>query len=86
MANPLSNEKELYEKIEKEKLSVPSVIWQLMEHHLGNEVYAISLIAGTHVTGEDKEPIPANEGEKIIKHCEEIRMFLNKLREATKVK
>lgn len=86
MANPLSNEKELYERIEKDKLSIPSAVWQLMEHHLGNEVYAISLIAGTHVTGEDKEPIPVNEGEKIVKHCEEIRQFLKKLREATKAK
>lgn len=86
MANPLQEEKELYEKIEKEKLSIPQVIWQLMDHHLGNEVYAVSLIAGTYVTGEDKEPIPIQDGEKIIKHCEEIRLFLKKLREATTFK
>jgi len=79
MANPLSNEKELYEKIEKEKLIIPSAVWQLLEHHIGNDVYAISLIAGTYVTGQDKEPIPVPDGEKIIKHCEGIRQLLKKL-------
>lgn len=85
MANPLSNEKEIYETIEKEKLSVPAVIWELLDHHIGNDVYAISLIAGLHVTG-DKEPIPVEDGEKIIKHCEEIRVFLKKLREVARTK
>jgi hypothetical protein len=83
MANPLSNEKELYERIQKEKLSIPSIIWELLEHHLGNDVYAISLIAGVYVTGQEKEPIPIEDGEKIIKHCSEIRQFLKKIRAAT---
>lgn len=82
MSNPLSNEKELYEKIEKEKLTIPPPIWELLEHHLGNDLYAISLIAGSYVTGEDKEPIPVQDGEKIIKHIEGIRVFLKKIRES----
>lgn len=83
MSNPLSNEKELYEKIEKEKLTIPPPIWELLEHHLGNDLYAISLIAGSYITGEDKEPIPVQDGEKIIKHIEGIRVFLKKIREST---
>jgi len=86
MANPLSNEKELYEKIEKEKLSIPSPIWDLMEHHLGNDVYAIQLICGSHVIGEEKEPVPIADAEKIIKHCEDIRQFLKKLKQSEKPK
>lgn len=86
MANPLSDEKELYEKIEKEKLTIPAAIWKLIDHHLGNDVYTISLIAGLHVTGEDKEPIPAEEGQKILNHCQDIRQFLNKLRDVAKPK
>jgi len=83
MANPLSNEKELYERIVKENLSVPPLVWELMDHYIGNDVFSICLIAGSHVTGH-KEPIPIQDGEKIIQHCEEIRLFLKKLREATK--
>ena len=83
MANPLSNEKELYERIAKENLSIPALVWSLIDHYIGNDIYAITLIAGTYVTGE-KEPIPIEDGQKIINHCEEIRLFLNKLREATK--
>ncbi|MBI5421309.1 MAG: hypothetical protein HZA35_03295 [Parcubacteria group bacterium] len=83
MCNPLDNEKEIYEKISKEKLVVPSVIWQLLDHHLGNDIYVITLIAGTHVTGERQEPIPAGEGRKIIEHCEEMRRFLQRLRKVS---
>lgn len=79
MANPLPNEKEIYEKIEREKLSVPLPIWDLINHHIGNDLYAISLIAGTYVTGEDKEAIPPEDGKKIVKHVEEIKGFMDKI-------
>lgn len=79
MANPLPNEKEIYERIAKEKLNIPSPIWDLLTHHIGNDLYAISLIAGTYVTGEDKEAIPPKDGKKIVKHVEEISEFMDKL-------
>ena len=79
MANPLPEENELFEKIEKEKLNVPSPIWNLLTHHIGNDLYAISLIASAYVIGEDKEPIPPEDGQKIIKHVEEIKEFMDKL-------
>ena len=83
MCKPLNNEREIYEKITKEKLVIPSTVWQLLDHHLGNDLYIITLIAGLHVTGEIQEPIPPEEGKKIIEHCQEISLFLKKLREAT---
>ncbi|MBI5145163.1 MAG: hypothetical protein HZA27_03145 [Candidatus Omnitrophica bacterium] len=86
MASPLPNEKELYEKIEKEKITIPASIGDLFFHHIGNDVYAISLIASSHVTGDDKEPIPIEDGQKILKHCEAIRVFLKNLYEATRPK
>ena len=79
MANMMSNEKELYEKIAKEKLTVPPPIWELINHHVGNDLYVISLIAGNYVIGDEKEPIPVEAGEKIIKHVEAIKRFLNNL-------
>ena len=79
MANPLNNEKELFEKIEKEKLTIPAPIWELLTHHIGNDLYAISMIAGSYVSGEDKEPIPPESGQKIINHTVELKRFLDKL-------
>ncbi|MFA4889431.1 MAG: hypothetical protein WC628_07665 [Candidatus Omnitrophota bacterium] len=86
MARPLAGEAALYKKIEKEKLTIPDPIWELIDHHLGNDLYAISLIAGSHVMGEDKEAIPEEDGEKIINHIEGMRVFLNKLRYITRLK
>jgi len=86
MANPLSNEKEIYERIEKEKLTIPQPIWELIDHHIGNDVYMISLISGSHVIGEEEEPIPVEDGQKIIKHCKEIKTFLEKLSGVTRPK
>jgi hypothetical protein len=79
MSNPLPNEKELYAKIEKEKLKIPQCIWELLYHHLGNDLYAISLIAESHVTGQDKEPIPVEDGLRIISHVEQIKELLEKM-------
>jgi hypothetical protein len=83
MCNPLPNEKALYEKIEKEKLTVPAVVWELLDHHLGNDLYVINLVVGSHLSGGIREPIPAEEGEKILARCEEIQRFLRKLKELT---
>ena len=83
MCNPLNNEDKIYEVIEKERLNVSPVIWQLIDHHLGNDLYIIGLIAGSHVVGKDKDPIPVEQGEKIIKYCNEINRFFKKLRNAT---
>jgi hypothetical protein len=83
MCNPLINEEKIYEVLEKEHLGVSSLIWQLIDHHIGNDLYIISLIAGSHVIGKDKDPIPVEQGEKIIKYCEEINRFFKKLREVT---
>ena len=85
MANPLPNEKELYEKIVSDKLIIADAVWELLEHHLGNDVYAISLIAGSSVSGSEKEPIPIGNGEKILKHCTNIRSFMKRLKELTKL-
>ena len=85
MCNPLNDEKKIYEVIEKEHLGIPPLIWQLLDHHLGNDLYVITLIAGSHVIRDAQEPIPAAEGKKIIERCQEIRRFLQKLRKLSAV-
>ena len=83
MANPLPNEKEIYEKIQKDKLAVPAEVWELISHHIGNDISAISLIVGSHVFGDGSEDIPAEHGKKVLAHCEQIKLFLNRLKKAT---
>ncbi len=83
MCNPLNNEEKIYEVIKKKHLGIPPLIWHLLDHHLGNDLYVITLIAGSHVTGDTQEPIPPAEGKKIIERCQEIRRFLQKLRKVS---
>ncbi len=84
MANPLSHEAGIYEKIKKENIKVHPLVWELIDHYIGNDIQAMQFIAGSYVVGSDPEPIPAEHGKKIIAHCDEVRKFLLKLKEATK--
>ncbi len=84
MANPLSNEAQIYEKIKNEGLKVHPLVWELLDHYIGNDIYAIQIIVGSYVIGDNPEPIPSKDGQKIINRCEEVRKFLIKLKEATK--
>lgn len=84
MANPLSDEAQIFEKIKKENIKVPLLVWQLIDHYIGNDVHAMQFIVGSHIVGDDPEPIPVEHGKKILHHCNEVRKFLIKLKEATR--
>lgn len=77
MSNPLPNEREIYEKIRNQKLSIHPLIWQLLEHHIGNDVFMINLIIGSTVL--DGEALSVENAKKILNHCEQIKDLLNKL-------
>ena len=84
MANPLPNETEIYEKIEKEHIKVHHLVWELMDHYIGNDMHIIQLIAGNYVFGSSPEAIPPEYGKKILNQCDELRKFLVKLKNATR--
>ena len=84
MANPLSNESAVYEKIKKENIRVHSLVWELIDHYIGNDLHAMQFIVGSYVVGETPEAIPPEDGKKVLARCDEIRKFLKKLKEATK--
>jgi len=84
MANPLSNEKEIYEKIEKEELNIPLEVWKLMEHHINNDIYMINLIIGSTVL--DGESLSEENAKKIINHTTAIKEFMDKLSKLVKRK
>jgi len=84
MANPLPNEQEIYEKIKEENINIHPLVWQLLEHHITNDLYAINLIIGSTVL--DGQTLSVDNGEKILKHTNEIKNFLTKLADSTKKK
>lgn len=84
MANPLSDEAQILEKIKNENIKVHPLVWHLIDHYIGNDVHALQFIAGSHIIGNDPDPIPVEDGKKILHHCDEIRKFLIKLKEATR--
>lgn len=93
MANPLSNELELYNKIENivkkgnsDVLELIDSIWELTDHHMGNEVYAIQMNVGTYISGSEPEVISVESGKRILQNCDRIRNFFEKLKKSTKPK
>lgn len=84
MANPLSNEKELYEKIKNEKITVPLLIWDLMYRILGDEISAITQI--TLFYWKKSEPISVEDGKKILAHSMKINKTIRKILEQDKIK
>jgi len=82
MANPLPNEQEICERIKKENLTIHPLIWQLIEHHINNDLYMINLIIGSTVL--DSEPLSEENAKKIINHSQAIKDFLDKLWRLTK--
>lgn len=84
MANPLPEEKEIYQKIRREKIRVPKEVWRLIDHHLGNDIAVIQLIIDSHIGVKDKEEaIPPEHAKKILSRCAQIRNFLVRLKKET---
>lgn len=84
MANPLPNEQEIYEKIKKENITIHPLVWQLLDHHINNDLYMINLIIGS--TTLDEEPLSKENAKKVLNHTEAIKGFLDKLEKTTKPK
>lgn len=77
MANPLVNEKALYDKIRDEKITVPLLIWDLMYRYLGDEISAITQIALSY--WKYHEPIPVSDARKIKEHTKKINDTVRKI-------
>ena len=43
MANPLPNEEDIYQKIETQNLKIDSSIWELIDHHIRNDLQVIAV-------------------------------------------
>ncbi|PIQ88704.1 MAG: hypothetical protein COV72_07185 [Candidatus Omnitrophica bacterium CG11_big_fil_rev_8_21_14_0_20_42_13] len=63
MANPLQNEKELFEQIKTENITMPPVIWNFIYTYIGDDVTAINLICQYYL--DKSEPMPVAEAKRI---------------------
>jgi hypothetical protein len=85
MANPLPNEEALYQKIEKENLTVHPVIWDLLSHHIGNDLYVVAIIiGGTVLNSVNPRPLTQEEAETINQRVASVKTFMDRLRKVTR--
>lgn len=75
MANPLPNEKELYERIKEENISISPDIWDLLYNRIGDDISAINLLCQFYLN--EKQPIPTLEAKKILHYTHHIKDMVN---------
>jgi hypothetical protein len=77
LANPLPNEKELYERIKNEGITVDAGIWDLVYHRVGDDLCAIHLLCQYYIAAS--EGIPVQEAAKILIYTRDIKDVINKI-------
>jgi len=82
MANPLPNEKELYERLHNERITISPEIWDLLYNRIGDDISAINLLCQYYLN--EKQPIPVQEAKKILNYCHHIKILVNDITLNTK--
>jgi acyl carrier protein len=77
VANPLPNEKELYERIRLEHIAVPLDVWDLLYNHIGDSLTELVLLCQYYLKTD--QPIPIDEARKILRCCRHIKDINNKI-------
>ncbi|GEM_PF-905434 len=77
MANPLSNESEIYARIKKEGIHVPALIWYLIYRDFGEYLSFIEFSARKYKNRN--LPIPVNDGKKILNYTVKIKEAVNEI-------
>ncbi|MDD4910105.1 MAG: hypothetical protein PHR44_05445 [Candidatus Omnitrophica bacterium] len=77
MANPMPNEKECYERIEREKITIDHEIWDLFYNRIGDDITAINLLCQYYL--KDNKKIPMKEAEKILSYTKNIKAVVSKI-------
>ena len=84
MANPLPNENEMYARIKQENIQIHPLIWTLLTHHIGNDLYVISLAIQTSLLDSKfPKPLTKDNAQKIFDSAVNIKNLIDKLKKAT---
>jgi len=81
MANPLKNEQEIYDTIRKEHISVHPLVWELIDHHVRNDLNIVNLIIGTTIL--DGQELSEANARKVVGHVKNVGSFLSNLKKET---
>ena len=81
MANPLENEDELYARIEKEKITIHPVVWELLTHHIGNDLIMITMGLQTSLLDSvNPKPLTKEKAAKMLECAFNIKTLMEKLK------
>jgi len=70
----------------KENIPLHPVIREMFTHYIGNDVYIINLIVEDTIDPKEPHPLSLEVTQRILKHTQMIKEFMEKLREATSKK
>ena len=82
MANPMNEEEEIYKKIREQNITIHPLVWELIDHHISNDLYIINIILGSTIL--DGQPFSEENAKSILAHSKAIKDFLTKLGKETK--
>lgn len=82
MANPLPNEDELYERIKKENITIHPVIWELLTHHIGNDLGMVTMPLELMLDPKYPIKLTPEKAKSMLEHAMSIKALINKLRDA----
>lgn len=82
MANLLTNEKELFEQIQNEHITIAPGIWDLLYNKIGDDVSAINLLCQYYFSNQQE--IPPEEAEKIITYVMDVKKIIEEITTTSK--
>lgn len=77
MANPLPDERELYERIREEKIVIAPEIWNLLHHRIGDDITTINFLCNSCLNQD--QAIPIEEAKKIFLYTRHIKDIVNQI-------
>ena len=77
MANPLNNEKELFDRIKTEGITIAPDIWNFLYNHIGDDITAINLLCQYHL--DNGQSISPTEAEKLVIYATDAGNIINNL-------
>lgn len=75
MANPLPEEKQLYQRIRDERIKVPAEVWDLIYYRVGNALSAVNLACEYYL--QENEPMPIEEAKKLLNYTRAIKIVID---------
>jgi hypothetical protein len=76
-------EDDLFKQYREENTELHPIIREMLRHYIGNDVFKINLIVGDSIERPDPQPVPIEYLYRIIKNTHTLKVFMDRLREAT---